>query len=114
MPNGTADHRNVNGNRAGSPGSGLLTDRHNFTRLALLASDTERAIEAEAELRGLIDWVPIEDAEAVVVLGGDGFMLQTLHHMLDNERVIPAYGLNLGTVGFLMNKQRSRANSSPA
>jgi len=110
LPNGTADHRNINGNRAGSPGSGLLTDRHNFTRFALLASDTERAIEAEAELRGLIDWVPIEEAEAVVVLGGDGFMLQTLHHMLDSGRVIPAYGLNLGTVGFLMNKQRSRSN----
>ena len=45
--------------------------------------------------------------EVVVVLGGDGFMLQTLHQMLDAGRVVPAYGLNLGTVGFLMNKQKS-------
>lgn len=60
-------------------------------------------------MRNVIDWVPLEEAEAVVVLGGDGFMLQTLHHMLDTERVLPAYGLNLGTVGFLMNKQHSRA-----
>ncbi len=90
-------------------GDVVLTDRHDFTRLALVASDTERAREAEAELRDLLDWVPLEEAEVVVVLGGDGFMLQTLHHMLDKGRVIPAYGLNLGTVGFLMNKQRSRA-----
>lgn len=87
-----------------------MTDRHNFTRLALLASDTDQAKEAEAELRDLVDWVPLAEAEAVVVLGGDGFMLQTLHHMLDSERVIPAYGLNLGTVGFLMNKRHSRSN----
>lgn len=87
-----------------------MTDRHNFTRLALLASDTDQAKEAEGELRHLVEWVPLAEAEAVVVLGGDGFMLQTLHHMLDSGRVIPAYGLNLGTVGFLMNKRRSRSN----
>ena len=76
-------------------------------RLALLASATDRAQEAAQNLQSAHDWVPLEDAEAVVVLGGDGFMLQTLHHMLDDDRVIPAYGLNLGTVGFLMNPARS-------
>ncbi len=81
-----------------------------YSRLALLASDTERALEAEAELRGQYDWVPLDEADAVVVLGGDGFMLQTLHHMLDTHRVIPAYGLNLGTVGFLMNRHRNANN----
>jgi NAD+ kinase len=49
----------------------------------------------------------LEEADTVVVLGGDGFMLQTLHHMLDTGRVIPAYGINLGTVGFLMNRYKS-------
>ncbi|WP_174522620.1 NAD kinase [Novosphingobium lentum] len=78
-----------------------------FDRLALLASITDRAQDAEAALRAERDWVPLEEADAVVVLGGDGFMLQTLHQMLDAERVIPAYGINLGTVGFLMNKSRS-------
>jgi hypothetical protein len=34
-------------------------------------------------------------------------MLQTLHHMLDTGRVVPAYGMNLGTVGFLMNRYKS-------
>ncbi len=76
-------------------------------RLALLASPTDRAQEAEAALLASHDWVPLEDAQIVVVLGGDGFMLQTLHHMLDTGRVLPAYGLNLGTVGFLMNRYKA-------
>ena len=76
-------------------------------RLALLVSPTERAEEAAAELRALFDFVPLAKAEVAVVLGGDGFMLHTLHRMLDKDRVIPAYGMNLGTVGFLMNRYRS-------
>ena len=79
----------------------------NHTRLALLTSPTPRAEEAAAALRANHAFSPLEDAEVVVVLGGDGFMLQTLHQMLDAGRVVPAYGLNLGTVGFLMNKQKS-------
>ena len=79
-----------------------------FNRLALLVSDAPRAQEAAAdEFRAVADWVPLEEADAVVVLGGDGFMLQTLHAMLDRGRTIPAYGLNLGTVGFLMNRNRN-------
>jgi NAD+ kinase len=54
--------------------------------------------------------VPLEEADAAIVLGGDGYMLPTLHPMLDRGRVIPAYGLNLGTVGFLMNPYRPGAN----
>jgi NAD+ kinase len=80
-----------------------------YRRLALLASDTERAQEAEAALRSQGDWVPMTEADAVVVLGGDGYMLQVLHAMLDGGRVIPAYGMNLGTVGFLMNRYDRRA-----
>ncbi|WP_379921645.1 NAD kinase [Erythrobacter sp. R86502] len=80
-----------------------------YQRLALLASDTPRAMEAHAALLGQGEWAPIEEADAVVVLGGDGFMLQTLHAMLDAGRVVPAYGMNLGTVGFLMNRYDKRA-----
>ncbi|WFL76855.1 NAD kinase [Altererythrobacter arenosus] len=87
-----------------------MTSSQEFERVALLASDVERAQEAYAELSREHDWAPIEEADAVVVLGGDGFMLQTLHTMLDSHRVIPAYGLNLGTVGFLMNRFRSGSN----
>ena len=75
--------------------------------LALVASPTERAQEAEAELRRSREWVEPEAADVVVALGGDGFMLQTLHHMLDGGRIVPVYGINLGTVGFLMNRLKS-------
>ncbi|HEX8578070.1 MAG TPA: NAD kinase [Allosphingosinicella sp.] len=73
---------------------------------ALLASPTEGAQEAEAELRRLYPFVALEDAEQVVALGGDGFLLQTLHEMLEAGRILPVFGMNLGTVGFLMNEWR--------
>ena len=75
----------------------------------MLASDSPRAQEALHHLSGQGDWVPLEEADVVVVLGGDGFMLQTLHAMLDAGRIVPAYGMNLGTVGFLMNRYDKRA-----
>lgn len=80
-----------------------------FQRLALVASDTPRAEEAYAALLQQHEWVPLDQADAVVVLGGDGFMLQILHAMIDAGRVVPAYGMNLGTVGFLMNRYDKRA-----
>ncbi len=61
---------------------------------------------AAAELREAYDWVPVEEAELVVALGGDGFMLQTLHAMLEADRTVPVFGMNLGTIGFLMNDWR--------
>lgn len=75
-------------------------------RLALVASDTDRAADAATEFAKLGEWHDLADANLAVVLGGDGFMLQTLHGMLDAQRVLPAYGVNLGTVGFLMNRYR--------
>ena len=77
-----------------------------FTRLAMIASDTERAREAAHQLRQSQAFCSMEEAEAVAVIGGDGFMLHTLHQMLDSGDVKPVYGVNLGTVGFLMNKYR--------
>lgn len=78
-----------------------------FSRMALLASPTDRAQEACDGLRNSREWVALEDADVAVVVGGDGFMLQTLHAMIDIDHIIPAFGLNLGSVGFLMNKYRS-------
>ncbi len=75
-------------------------------RRALLASPTHPAQVAAAELADSYDWVPLEDAELVIALGGDGFMLQTLHTMLESRRSVPVFGMNLGTVGFLMNEWR--------
>ena len=79
-----------------------------FEQVALVASDTPRSQEAFSMLWAQRDWAPLEEADAVVVLGGDGFMLQTLHGMLDSGRIVPAYGINRGTVGFLMNRYDKR------
>lgn len=75
-------------------------------RRALLASPTDPAQIAEAELRAANDWVPLAEADMVVALGGDGFMLQVLHMMLEKRRIVPVFGMNLGTIGFLMNEWR--------
>ena len=83
-----------------------MGERNEFARLALLASPADGAQQAARQLEGGYQWAPLAEADAAVVLGGDGFMLHTLHQMLDARRVIPASGLNLGTVGFLMNRYR--------
>ncbi len=87
----------------------MATNGSVFQRLALVASDTDRAQEAYTALSQQHEWVALDQADAVVVLGGDGFMLQILHAMVDAGRVVPAYGMNLGTVGFLMNRYDKRA-----
>ena len=74
-----------------------------YARLAIISSATPAAREAEAILRQQHDFVPLVEADAVIVLGGDGHMLQVLHQLLENRRDIPAYGMNRGTIGFLMN-----------
>lgn len=74
--------------------------------MALVASPTEAAQAAEKMLRKRYDFVPLEEAEVVVALGGDGFLLQTLHTMLDGVGIKPVFGMNRGTVGFLMNEWR--------
>lgn len=85
-------------------GSELPAETTKYERLALLASPVDRAQAAAAALAGYCDWVPLEQADAAVVLGGDGFMLETMHRMIDDGLLRPVYGLNLGTVGFLMNR----------
>ncbi|NWK98076.1 NAD kinase [Sphingobium lactosutens] len=75
-------------------------------RRALVASPTQAARAAEERLRAAYDFVPVEEAEMIIALGGDGYMLQTLHSMLESRRILPIFGMNLGTVGFLMNEWR--------
>lgn len=78
-----------------------------YARRALVASPTAQAQAAATELAAQYDWVPIAKAEAIVALGGDGFMLQTLHQQLESPGdPLPVFGMNLGTVGFLMNEWR--------
>jgi len=76
-------------------------------KLALVASDSHVAMAAYDSLLREHDWVTPEAADALVVLGGDGYLLHVLHAMLDADNVKPVYGINRGTVGFLMNKFKS-------
>jgi hypothetical protein len=71
-------------------------------RIALVAAETEEAQEALERLGTRYATVPFEEAEVIVALGGDGLMLETLHASI--ERCPPIYGMNRGTVGFLMNE----------
>ncbi len=73
---------------------------------ALVASPTSAARAAEERLRISYDFVAPQEADMLIALGGDGFMLQTLHAMLESHRIVPVFGMNLGTVGFLMNEWR--------
>ncbi|UVO49553.1 NAD kinase [Sphingomonas sp. SUN019] len=78
-----------------------------YPRRALVASPTPPAQIARAELADAWDWCNLDEADVVIALGGDGFLLQTLHTMLEQRRPpIPVFGMNLGTVGFLMNEWR--------
>src|SRR5687768_18254612 len=71
-----------------------------------MSSHTPVAKAAEDMLRRRYEWTDVEEAEILVALGGDGFMLQTLHEMLAGGRSRPVFGMNRGTVGFLMNEWR--------
>jgi NAD+ kinase len=75
-------------------------------KLALVASPTDAAQDAARKLSAICDFVDIAQADIVIALGGDGYMLQALHHMLETHRILPVFGMNLGTVGFLMNDWR--------
>ncbi len=70
-------------------------------KIAFTASDIPIAQKSLARLVERYGNAPLESAEAIVALGGDGFMLQTLHATQDLKA--PVYGMNRGTVGFLMN-----------
>ncbi|HZB90260.1 MAG TPA: NAD kinase [Stellaceae bacterium] len=72
-----------------------------FASIAFVASEAPAAQEALAELERRYGKTPPEIAEVIVALGGDGFMLETLHRYLD--RGVPIYGMHRGSVGFLMN-----------
>jgi NAD+ kinase len=78
-------------------GTGLVYERIHF-----VASSVGLAQEARARLIGRYGQAPIDEAEVIVALGGDGLMLATLH--ATESRGLPVYGMHRGTVGFLMNE----------
>ena len=70
-------------------------------RICILASPAPMAQESRERLTARYGDAPFEAADVVVCLGGDGFMLETLHRTLTHD--VPVYGMNCGSVGFLMN-----------
>jgi NAD+ kinase len=75
--------------------------RSNTLSIAIVASEAPAAQAGLAQLTGRYRTVKPDDADVIVALGGDGFMLQTLHDYLD--RHVPIFGMHRGSLGFLMN-----------
>jgi len=73
-------------------------------KIGFIASDSEPARAALARLKERYAHVEPDQADVVVALGGDGCMLETLHRFIG--RKVPIYGMNRGSVGFLMNVYR--------
>jgi NAD+ kinase len=71
-------------------------------RIAFVAGPTEEAKAARIALATRYGEAPLDEASVIVALGGDGFMLRTLHRHM--ARGLPVYGMKLGTIGFLMNQ----------
>jgi NAD+ kinase len=70
--------------------------------IRFVASPVPAAQKALEEMKGQYGQSDLESADVIVALGGDGFMLRTLHYFIDSG--LPVYGMKLGHVGFLMNR----------
>lgn len=75
-----------------------------FKTIAFVAARQQQAQDALKALKARYDSVPPSKADIIVVLGGDGFMLRSLHKYL--HRGVPIFGMNRGSVGFLMNEYK--------
>ena len=73
-----------------------------FKTVAFVSDDHEDAVGALKLLMDRYESVSPDDADLIVALGGDGFMLETLHEAIASQT--PIYGMNRGSVGFLMNE----------
>ena len=73
-------------------------------KITIIASDAPDAVTAAQTLRSRYGEDPAATADVVVALGGDGLMLQALHAYMNTGK--PIYGMNRGSVGFLMNEYR--------
>lgn len=72
-----------------------------FEKIAIVAAEVPAAQEALSRLQQRYGTTSPDEADVIVALGGDGFVLHSLHAVM--ERKIPIYGMNQGSVGFLMN-----------
>ena len=76
-----------------------------YERIAFVASPIVEAQDALAALHARYGNEDPTDADVIVALGGDGFMLQTLHKFMSSGK--PIYGMHRGTIGFLMNEYQA-------
>lgn len=81
-----------------------------YKKISIIADETDKAQAALSRLKYLYDFlnrdVKPEKADVVVVLGGDGFMLHNLHRLMEYD--IPVFGMNCGTIGFLLNSHNEK------
>jgi NAD+ kinase len=82
----------------------IQDERRRIERIAFVSSGSEEADLASRRLVAAYGTCEPDDADVIVALGGDGFMLQTLHRFMNRAK--PIYGMHRGTVGFLMNEFR--------
>ncbi len=73
-------------------------------KIHFFSSDTKKSLKEKKKLADLYGDSPIDEADFVVALGGDGCMLRALHASLEFKK--PVYGMNIGSVGFLLNEYR--------
>ena len=73
--------------------------------LACLHSNSEKARNTYSVLKGQYEFVNPEDSDVIIALGGDGFLLHTIHNYLPLAK--PIFGINCGTLGFLLNENRN-------
>lgn len=84
--------------------------QHSDIRIALAVDDSATALALADTLAAEIAFVPRDEADVLLVLGGDGFMLHVFREMAegsDSQIPTPIYGMNTGSVGFLLNRRRT-------
>lgn len=79
----------------------LEKDKISVNKLALVHNNSVRSLKIVDKLNSLYKFVTPEQADAIIVVGGDGELLHALHKHMDLD--IPFYGINSGSIGFLMN-----------
>ena len=85
----------------------VVTPMARTQSIAFLSSGAKEANDALERLTALYGNSPFDEADVIVALGGDGLMLQTLHLTMKAPK--PIYGMNRGSVGFLMNDYSEQA-----
>jgi len=79
----------------------LEKNKISIEKLALVHNDSIRSLKIIDKLKSLYKFVVPEKADAIIVIGGDGELLHALHKYMELD--IPFYGINSGSIGFLMN-----------